>query len=46
MTDKTSPDSNTDTPLIRLTGTGGMAGLVICHPNGREGRRLKRERAL
>ncbi len=34
-----------DTPLIRLTGSVGMAGVVVRHPHGRERRQLKRERA-
>ncbi|MFD3655681.1 DUF1707 domain-containing protein [Streptomyces sp. NPDC058620] len=44
LKDKTSPYRLPGTPLIRLTGTGGLAGVVIRHPNGRERRRLKRQR--
>ncbi|QNE73326.1 DUF1707 domain-containing protein [Streptomyces finlayi] len=44
LRDKTSPERLPGTTLIRLTGTGGMAGVVIRHPNGRERRRLRRKR--
>ncbi|MEV7858453.1 DUF1707 domain-containing protein [Streptomyces hirsutus] len=40
LTDKTTPDRLPGTPLIRLTGSGGMAGVVIRHPNRRERRKL------
>ncbi|MFJ6440600.1 DUF1707 domain-containing protein [Streptomyces sp. NPDC091649] len=40
LTDKTTPDRLPGTPLIRLTGSGGMAGVVIRHPNRRELRKL------
>jgi hypothetical protein len=42
LKDKTTPDRLPGTPLIRFTGTGGPAGVVIRHPNGRERRNLKR----
>ncbi|MFE6700615.1 DUF1707 domain-containing protein [Streptomyces sp. NPDC057718] len=38
--DKTTSDRLPGTPLIRLTGSGGMAGVVIRHPNKRERRKL------
>ncbi|RLU83639.1 hypothetical protein CTZ27_28545 [Streptomyces griseocarneus] len=41
--DRTTPDHAPDSPLIRLTGTGGLAGIVIRHPKARERRRLERE---
>jgi Domain of unknown function (DUF1707) len=41
LKDKTTPDRLPGTPLIRLTGTGGAAGVVIRHPNRRERRKLK-----
>ncbi|KNB53998.1 DUF1707 SHOCT-like domain-containing protein [Streptomyces caatingaensis] len=45
--DRTTPDRSPDAPLVRLTGTGGMAGIVVRHPKARERRRLEREgRAL
>ncbi|MET8700211.1 DUF1707 domain-containing protein [Kitasatospora sp. NPDC004723] len=40
LTDKTTPGRLPGTPLIRLTGAGGMAGLVVRHPNRRERRKL------
>ncbi|MEU3932418.1 DUF1707 domain-containing protein [Streptomyces sp. NPDC029044] len=40
LTDKTTPDRLPGTPLIRLTGSGGMGGVVIRHPNRREQRKL------
>lgn len=40
LKDKTTPDRLAGTPLIRLTGTGGMAGVVIRHPNRWERRKL------
>jgi hypothetical protein len=41
LTDKTTPDRLPGTPLIRLTGSGGMAGVVIRHPNRWERRKLR-----
>ncbi|MFJ8993969.1 DUF1707 domain-containing protein [Streptomyces sp. NPDC102279] len=43
LKDTTTPDRLPGTPLIRLTGTGGSAGVVIRHPNGRERRKLRRD---
>ncbi|MFJ4081376.1 DUF1707 domain-containing protein [Streptomyces iakyrus] len=40
LTDMTTPDRLPGTPLIRLTGSGGMAGVVIRHPDRRERRKL------
>ena len=40
LTDTTTPDRLPGTPLIRLTGSGGMAGVVIRHPDRRERRKL------
>ncbi|TDQ47244.1 uncharacterized protein DUF1707 [Actinorugispora endophytica] len=40
LRDKTTPDRLPGTPLIRLTGSGGMAGVTIRHPNRRERRKL------
>jgi hypothetical protein len=40
LKDKTTPDRLPGTPLIRLTGSGGMAGVVIRHPSRRERRKL------
>jgi hypothetical protein len=40
--DKTTPDRLPGTPLIRLSGTAGLAGVVVRHPNLRERRKLKR----
>ncbi|WP_128817529.1 DUF1707 SHOCT-like domain-containing protein [Streptomyces sp. S063] len=40
LKDKTTSDRLPGTPLIRLTGSGGMAGVVIRHPNKRERREL------
>ncbi|MFH9420964.1 DUF1707 domain-containing protein [Streptomyces sp. NPDC017529] len=42
--DKTTPERLPGTPLIRLTGTAGMAGVVVRHPSARERRQLKRDR--
>ncbi|MFD4695180.1 DUF1707 domain-containing protein [Streptomyces sp. NPDC058463] len=42
LTDKTTPDRLRGTPLIRLTGAGGVAGVVIRHPNRWERRKLRR----
>ncbi|MCC3774682.1 DUF1707 domain-containing protein [Streptomyces sp. UNOB3_S3] len=41
--DRTTPDHAPDAPLLRITGTGGMAGVVVRHPKGRERRQLERE---
>ncbi|MFI7273775.1 DUF1707 domain-containing protein [Streptomyces sp. NPDC049879] len=38
--DETTPDRLPGTPLIRLTGSGGMGGVTIRHPNRRERRKL------
>lgn len=40
LTDETTADRLPGTPLIRLTGSGGMGGVVIRHPNRRERRKL------
>ncbi|MGW5214269.1 DUF1707 SHOCT-like domain-containing protein [Streptomyces sp. NPDC004051] len=40
LRDKTTADRLPGTPLIRLTGSGGMAGVVIRHPNRWERRKL------
>ncbi|RPK83645.1 hypothetical protein EES46_25145 [Streptomyces sp. ADI98-10] len=40
LTDKTTSDRLPGTPLIRLTGSGGIGGVVIRHPNNRERRKL------
>lgn len=41
LKDRTTPDRLPGTPLIRLTGSGGMGGVVIRHPNRREQRKLR-----
>ncbi|MCT2588818.1 DUF1707 domain-containing protein [Streptomyces sp. N2-109] len=41
FTDKTTPDRLPGTPLIRLTGSAGMAGVVIRHPSRWERRKLR-----
>lgn len=41
LTNDTTPDRLPGTPLIRLTGAGGMGGVVIRHPNRRERRKLR-----
>ncbi|MEO3755069.1 DUF1707 domain-containing protein [Streptomyces sp. B6B3] len=41
LRNKTTPDRLPDTPLLRLTGSGGMAGAVVRHPNRWERRRLR-----
>ncbi|MEE1926889.1 DUF1707 domain-containing protein [Streptomyces sp. TRM 70351] len=41
LRDKTTPDRLPGTPLVRHTGSGGMAGVVIRHPNRWERRRLR-----
>jgi hypothetical protein len=38
---KTTPERLPGTPLIHLTGTGGMAGATVRHPNRWERRRLR-----
>ncbi|MEU6954452.1 DUF1707 domain-containing protein [Streptomyces sp. NPDC045714] len=40
LTDRTTFDRLPGTPLIRLTGSGGMGGVVVRHPNKRERRKL------
>ncbi|AXK33983.1 DUF1707 domain-containing protein [Streptomyces armeniacus] len=40
--DRTTPERAPGTPLIRLTGTGGMAGVTIRHPNRWERRKLRK----
>ncbi|MFF9687944.1 DUF1707 domain-containing protein [Streptomyces sp. NPDC014623] len=41
LTDKTTPDRLPGTPLIRLSGAGGVAGVIIRHPNRWERRKLR-----
>lgn len=41
LKDKTTPDRTPGSPLIRLTGAGGMAGVTIRHPNRWEQRKLR-----
>lgn len=38
---KTTLEHAPHTPLVRLTGTGGIAGVTIRHPSSRERRRLR-----
>ncbi|MEU8668509.1 DUF1707 domain-containing protein [Streptomyces anulatus] len=40
LTDKTTSVRLPGTPLVRLTGAGGIGGVVIRHPNKRERRKL------
>ncbi|MFE4051811.1 DUF1707 domain-containing protein [Streptomyces sp. YIM B13518] len=40
LKDSTTSDRLPGTPLIRLTGSGGMAGVVVRHPNRWERRKL------
>ncbi|MDX5575112.1 DUF1707 domain-containing protein [Streptomyces sp. ID01-9D] len=40
LKDETTSDRLPGTPLIRLTGAGGTAGVVVRHPNHRERRKL------
>ncbi|MFF4734829.1 DUF1707 domain-containing protein [Streptomyces sp. NPDC001262] len=40
--DGTTPDRLPGTPLIRLTGNGGMGGVVVRHPRPRERRKLNK----
>lgn len=42
LKDKTAHDPRPGTPLIRLVGDGGTAGVVVRHPNRRERRKLER----
>lgn len=42
VTNGTTPDRLPGTPLIRLTGNGGMGGVVVRHPKRRERRKLKK----
>ena len=42
LRDRTTPDRAPGTPLVRLTGNGGPAGVVVRHPNMWERRKLKR----
>ncbi|MER6987911.1 DUF1707 domain-containing protein [Saccharopolyspora hirsuta] len=44
LKDKTTPDRHPGAPVVRLTGTGGAAGVVIRHPNAWERRKLRRNR--
>ncbi|GGY98728.1 DUF1707 domain-containing protein [Streptomyces nitrosporeus] len=41
LKDRTTTDRSPGTPLIRLTGTGGMGGVVVRHPNRWERRKLR-----
>lgn len=41
LKNETTPDRLPGTPLIRLTGSGGMGGVVVRHPNRRERRKLQ-----
>lgn len=41
--DRTSAERRPGAPLLRITGTGGPAGVVVRHPNAWERRRLRRE---
>lgn len=40
LTDKSTSGRLPGTPLIRLTGAGGVGGVVVRHPNKRERRKL------
>jgi hypothetical protein len=42
LRNKTTTDRLPKTPLIRVSGTGGSAGVVIRHPNAWERRKLER----
>jgi hypothetical protein len=42
LRDKTTPERLPGTPLLRLIGSGGTAGVTIRHPNGWERRKLRR----
>jgi uncharacterized protein DUF1707 len=41
LRDKTTPERLPGTPLLRLTGAGGMGGVTLRHPNRWERRRLR-----
>ncbi|MEU2243233.1 DUF1707 domain-containing protein [Streptomyces sp. NPDC018338] len=41
LKDTTTPARLPGTPLIRLTGSGGMGGVILRHPNHREQRKLR-----
>ncbi|MER7013848.1 DUF1707 domain-containing protein [Saccharopolyspora sp. NPDC000359] len=41
--DKTTAHREPGTPLLRLSGTGGMGGVVLRHPNAWERRKLRRK---
>jgi hypothetical protein len=41
LRNKTTAGRLPNTPLVRVSGTGGPAGVVIRHPNGRERRKLE-----
>ncbi|GAA3504759.1 hypothetical protein GCM10019016_118720 [Streptomyces prasinosporus] len=45
LRDKTTPDRLPETPLIRLTGSGGVGGVAVRHPNRWERRKLQRNPA-
>jgi hypothetical protein len=40
LRDETTPERLPGTPLIRLTGSGGLGGVIIRHPNRAERRKL------
>lgn len=42
--DKTTPERRPGTPMIRVTGTGGTAGVVVRHLSARELRKLERKK--
>ena len=42
LRDRTTSERLPGTPLLRLTGTGGSAGVTIRHPNSWERRKLRR----
>lgn len=44
LKDRTTPDRLPGTPLIRVTGSGSMGGVVVRHPNAFERRQLRRRR--
>ncbi|MDT3726442.1 DUF1707 domain-containing protein [Streptomyces sp. DSM 41972] len=45
LKDTTTPDRLPGTPLIRVVGSGGMAGVVVRHPNRWERRKPANDRA-
>ena len=45
LKDRTTSDRLPGTPLVRLSGSGGMAGVVLRHPNRWERRKLNRNPA-